>query len=239
MPNAFYGQNNPADSVAIPSLTLSGDFSICLQANFDDVTSVDGQAIAGNLAGFTNYLYLQFYATTTQCVFKNSAGSGVNATSSTAGWITAGEWHSIVIVRTIADSSLRVYVDNVLGITITSASVLGDFVVDQLLRLSDDNRPWRSKIFDLQIFGTAIDSGQRVEVGSFAPVTGATRERWHQMQLQHATAVPDSSGNGQHGTLSFADFEAWHYTGPDVPHDYNASIRGSRVGLGLGLALTV
>ncbi len=154
-----------------------------------------------------------------------------------SGYMAQDTWHSFVVTRANAAGTIVLYVDNVQGPIQTDSNLTGTFTIDQLLRESSSAKPWRDRIFDFRIYNSLLTSDQRIEVGNFQQATGATLLRWYQMQRQHATIVYDASGNEQHGTKSFTDFAAWHYSGADVPHDYIGVPQSGGLSLSLGISL--
>lgn len=220
MPNSLYGQNAAADAVSIPALTLGGDFSICFKARFDSITDTGGLALLGMAGGFNNYYFIQFYATTVQFTFIIDGSSQLLDSVPKSGWVFEDTWQSWIVVRKFANDTLDLYIDNVTNSQISDPQVSADFVVDQLFRMTATQRPWGDRIFDFQIYSTALDSAQRADVGNYRLASGATLEAWWQMQGRHPTVLNDFSGNGRHGTKSFTDHDAWHYSGNDVPFDY-------------------
>jgi hypothetical protein len=207
-----YGHASDIHADLNSPLILTGEFTLHWFAkrehtlgHFDTIIGNDGgSAIVG-------------YTTSQDSLFiRNNAGSSLTETNIGS----TDSWHSLTVRR---DSSNNLYLRVDVSAEVDLGTFSGTLTLDRLLNNGSlGANVLNGYLSDLQIFNSDVgESGahQLATLGENA-LPNVDRLAWFKCDSRHETLLLDSSGNGNHATLSGHTHLTFRASSSDAPVDY-------------------
>lgn len=225
-PHRAYKFDGTNDCIDYGGLLTTGNFSVSFWVYIPLLNASCGFVGQGDT--FDTGTGFACYTNSSGTVYAMLVRGGTRVFGNRTG-VTQATWcHVAVTVN--RSGNMVIYVNGVASTGVSVTGVTGSIANGSFFagRYGNSSTYLPGRMFDLQVFGEALTSGQVTELKDYGPyaLTGTARILWDKMDSQNTIISYDSSGNSRNGTLTLvtATVGQFFYEGGDVPHSYQNTV---------------